>query len=74
MIVEGGPKLILFVVDGVLNDGGAARQDGWGRFPKELSNVNGRRSVQAAPVLSNLRIYPRALRVSEAVGNARASG
>jgi hypothetical protein len=73
VIVDGGPKLILFVVDGVLNDGGAARQYGWGRFPKELTNVNGRRSVEAAPAIGNLRVYPRALRVSEAVGNARAS-
>jgi len=76
VIVDGGPKLITFVVDGVLNDGGAARQFGWGRFAPELQDVNGLRQVTLAPKLwgevQTLRVYDRALRTSEVIGNYHA--
>jgi hypothetical protein len=39
-IVDGGPKLISFVVDGKLNDGGEFRQFGWGRYSPNLRDVN----------------------------------
>src|SRR5262249_27153052 len=42
VIVDAGPRLILFVVDGVLDDGGAVREYGWGRFPRALGDINGR--------------------------------
>lgn len=75
-IVDGGPKLILFVIDGQLNDGGPHRQFGWGRFSPWLREVNGAEVLTIAPnlrgALTRLRLYPRALRVSEAVGNWRA--
>lgn len=76
VIVDGGPKLILFVVDGVLCDGGKARQFGWGRFSPLLRHANGAPNLKIAPRLEGtvrtLRIYDRPLRVSEAVGNFRA--
>ena len=34
--VDGGPKIITFVVDGILGDGGDQRQFGWGRFSPNL--------------------------------------
>jgi hypothetical protein len=75
IIVDGGPKLIMFVVDGVLDDGGALREFGWGRFPPELGDVNGLDRASLAPTLLGhlrvFRIYDRALHVSEAVGNSR---
>ncbi len=75
-IVDGGPKLILFVIDGQLNDGGPHRQFGWGRFSPWLREVNGAEVLTIAPnlrgALTHLRLYTRALRVSEAVGNWRA--
>ncbi len=40
-IVDGGPKIITFVVDGKLNDGGDHRQFGWGRFNPNLYHANG---------------------------------
>src|SRR5262245_29575123 len=74
--VDGGPKLVTFVIDGALNDGGPVRQFGWGRFKPELSDVNGSsRAVLAKSLLGelkNFRIYNRHLRTSEAVGNFRA--
>lgn len=76
VIVDGGPKLITFVVDGVVNDGGAARQYGWGRFDAALQDLNGLRTVTLASKLWGevglLHIYERALRTSEVIGNFRA--
>ncbi len=40
VIVDGGPKLITFIVDGVVCDGGEYRQFGWGRFNPHLRHVN----------------------------------
>ena len=36
VIVDGGPKLIIFITDGVLNDGDNFRQFGWGRYNPNL--------------------------------------
>lgn len=85
-IVDGGPKLILFVVDGILNDGGDCRQFGWGRYSPHLRSASsfGHREAVAADAAETLRIgsrlrgeiravrvYYRALRVWEAVANYR---
>jgi len=74
VIVDGGPKLILFVVDGVLCDGTEHRQFGWGRFSPNLRHANGSGSLLLSLALRGLRIYDRALRVSEAIAGHRAGG
>ncbi|MEJ2701473.1 MAG: hypothetical protein P8Z79_03425, partial [Sedimentisphaerales bacterium] len=75
-IVDGGPKIISVLVDGVLCDGGTHRQYGWGRFPEQLGDINGPNQLEIAPGFDGqvkyLRIYNRPLRTSEAVGNFRA--
>ncbi|MBI5768692.1 MAG: exo-alpha-sialidase [Verrucomicrobia bacterium] len=70
--VDGGPKIITFVIDGVLGDGGDERQFGWGRFSPHLRAPNGAPKLKLDPAVQSLRIYRRALRTSEAVGNYRA--
>lgn len=40
VIVDGGPKIITFIIDGMLCDGGSYRQFGWGRFNPHLRHVN----------------------------------
>lgn len=48
IVVDGGPKIITFIIDGVLCDGGDDRQFGWGRFSPQLRHVSaqvGNRSV-----------------------------
>jgi hypothetical protein len=74
VIVDGGPKIISFVVDGEFNDGGATRQYGWSRF--STGDVNGAEKARIAPKIigevRKLRLYTRYLRTSEAVGNYRA--
>jgi hypothetical protein len=76
VIVDGGPKIITFVVDGILCDGGDQRQFGWGRFSPNLRAPNGSQTLCIAPKMNgsvqSLRIYNRALRTSEAVGNFQA--
>jgi hypothetical protein len=71
--VDGGPKLITFIVDGVLCDGGKERQFGWGRFSPNLHAPNSYPpKLRIAPSIQSLRLYNRALRTSEAVGNWQA--
>lgn len=76
VIVDGGPKIITWVIDGLLNDGGEHRQFGWGRFSPTLRDANGDATLQIAHTMRGeirrLRVYDRALRTSEAVGNWQA--
>jgi Concanavalin A-like lectin/glucanases superfamily/BNR repeat-like domain len=75
-VVDGGPKIISVIVDSILNDGGPARDYGWGRFPADLGDVNGKSDSPIGPALfgniKDFRIYDRYLRTSEVVGNYHA--
>ena len=72
----GGPKIITFVIDGELHDGGERRQFGWARFPRELRTVAFGEKLALAPKLrgemKSVRFYNRALRTTEVIGNFRA--
>ena len=72
-IVDAGPRVILFVLDGAVLDGGETRQFGWGRFSPHLSDINGAPSLRIGREagVGLVRIYDRALLVSEAIGNFR---
>lgn len=74
-VVDGGPEVITFVIDGKLNDGGDARQFGWGRFNPNLKGVAGAPELRIGQNLDgkvlNLRLYDRRLRTSEAVAAFR---
>jgi hypothetical protein len=76
VIVDGPAKAISFVVDGLLNDGGAERPFGFGRFNPTFKDISGGRELKLAPALhgklKHLRLYNRALRTTEAIGNFRA--
>jgi len=77
--VDGGPRLITFVVDGILADGtpggaaprgeAAARQYGWGRVDAALGDVSGKGNLRLAPTVALARLHGRYLRTAEAVGN-----
>ncbi len=73
IIIDGGPKLILFVINGILCDGGDERQFGWGRYDRTLRELNGASEAEVAACVAELAIYDRALRVSEVVKNSRHS-
>jgi hypothetical protein len=76
VIADAGPRVLTFVVDGVLCDGGPTRPFGWTRFPEELANVTGSGMLRIAPSMhgqvSLVRLYDRYLRTSEAVANFHA--
>ena len=76
IVVDGGPKIIAFIIDGKLNDGGERRQFGWARFPRELRTVAGADRLRVASrcngEIRGFRLYDRALMTSEVVGDARA--
>ncbi len=72
--VDGGSRIMSFVVDGVLCDGGDIRDRGWYRIPKELVDVNGASRLTMGffkGELGQVNIYDRYLRTYEAVGNYR---
>jgi hypothetical protein len=74
--VDGGPRIISFVIDGILNDGGGSRQFGWGRFSPNLRGAGGSGILRVGPSLLgevlSVRLYNRYLLTSEAIGNYRA--
>ena len=75
IIVDGGPKIVMFIIDGILNDGGSNRPFGWGRFNPYLQEVNGAENwnigYNISGIIERINIYNRALTVSEAIGNFR---
>ena len=71
-ICDFSAAIVMVVADGVLCDGGAARQYGWGRLPLEMGDVKGAYQAELAPAVKGARLYSRPLRTSEAIGNFRA--
>lgn len=77
VIIDSGPKVMYFMVDGRFCDGGDYRQFGWGRFSPEFRDINGSDILIAGADIDgqvkSIRIYDRAIMSVEAVGNYRAS-
>ena len=75
IIVDGGPKVISYVVDGILDDGGDSRQFGWGRFSPFLKSANGSHQIKIgydfSGIIKGFSLYNRAISTSEAIGNYR---
>ena len=73
IIVDGGPKIIAFVVDGIFNDGGDDRPFGWGRFNPYLRSASGAAELEIGKdikgTINKVSVYNRALTISEAIGN-----
>lgn len=69
-IVDGGPGILSFMVQGIMDDGGESRQFGWGRFSPYFRGLPGSVPLRLTPegrtCLQSLRIYPRALLHTEA--------
>lgn len=74
-IVDGGPCIMRFVVDGIAVDGGDERQFGWARFSPNLQGANGDRMLRLTTgghaAIDRVRLYDRALLTSEAIGSWR---
>ncbi len=73
VVVDGGPKIISFIIDGDFNDGGGARQFGWGRFSPNLIGVAGDSQLRmVSGGLLRVRMYNRYLTTSEVIRAHRA--
>lgn len=80
VIVDHGPKIIQFVIDGVVNTGRNFRQFGWGRYSVdmqgfifktlEIHQMSGE-SVNITSKITSLRLYNRPLMNTEVIGNHR---
>jgi hypothetical protein len=74
-ILDGAARIILIVVDGMLCDGGDRRIQGWWRTNPEMHRIYHEPVSTVSPNFSGsietVRIYERALTVSESIGNCR---
>lgn len=66
VIVDGGPKIVRFVINALLYDGGSDRQFGWSRFSPHLASANGSERLRASPQVECFAIYGRPLLTCEA--------
>ena len=70
--IDANAKILMFVIDGVLCDGGE-RPWGFARFNPYIFDVNGEREVCFSKdfegTISVFRVYDRSLYTSEAIGN-----
>lgn len=67
VIVDGGPKVVSFIIDGKFCDGGTQRQFGWSRFSSALRDAIGSPFLSVAENIQHLRIFSRPLMTCEAV-------
>ena len=65
--IDGGPRIISFIIDGRFCDGGDTRQFGWGRFSPHLKHINGDGELRIDTGISRLNVFGRILRTFEAV-------
>ncbi|MFP3471901.1 hypothetical protein R0J90_17795, partial [Micrococcus sp. SIMBA_144] len=45
ILIDGGPNIISYVIDGRFNDGGEDRQFGWGRFSAYFKSPEGSKTL-----------------------------
>ena len=78
IIVDNGPKIIQFVVDGIVCNGRDFRQFGWSRFKANMGDFDfdnikigklTKGALRPYGKLNNLRIYNRPLMNTELIGN-----
>jgi len=81
IMVDQGPGIIMFVIDGIFNDGRDYRQFGWGRFDNTMNYIGEGKlrlttliegKMRSKSKITSLKIYNRCLTITEAVGNYRA--
>lgn len=69
VIVDGGPNLIMFIVDGLLNDGDKYKQFGWGSFNPYMQSINNYSELQVSESVTSLKVFDRAMTITESIGN-----
>lgn len=74
VIADFRAKIIMFVADGILSDGGDYRAFGWGRIDKDMKDAaTGWLKIdKSRKTITGVQFYDRPLMVTEAIGNYRA--
>jgi hypothetical protein len=74
VIADFKAKVIMFVADGVLSDGGNYRPFGWGRIDKDMKDVSTQwlRIDKNRKTITGVQYFQRPLMVTEVIGNYRA--
>lgn len=67
VVVDGGPKIVSYIVNGRFADGGDCRQFGWSRFSPMLISARGSVSLRVGSMVRKCIIYARALLTCEVV-------
>lgn len=70
VVVDGGPQMVHWVMNGRFADGGTGRPLGYGFFP-QVGDLNGAAQCRIGVRVESLRVYGRYLHVSELVANYR---
>ncbi|MBK9391655.1 MAG: hypothetical protein IPN68_16255 [Bacteroidetes bacterium] len=78
--IDNGPKIIQFIIDGIVCNGNQSRQFGWGRYTLEMKDFSPaslfigkllKRDENISGRVHHLRIFNRAILNTEAIGNQR---
>lgn len=72
VVVDGASRIVTFVVDGRLDDGGSERIIGWGVISRSVTGLKGSCQGDLGMTVSHFRHYDRALATTECIGNYRA--
>lgn len=75
LIVEGGPRVVFTLVDGVVSDGGSLRDRGWVRIPPRLAKLGGG-ELTCLPfkgTVANVQGYGQPLRTAQVIAHSRFS-
>lgn len=67
IIVDGGPRIISFVINGILCDGGETRKFGYGRFNRYFRDASSKTPLSIGTCVKELYFMNRALKTYEAV-------
>jgi len=65
VVVDGGPKIVSFIINGEFYDGGECRQFGWSRFSPNLTEIRGAHMLSVEATVSCLRMFSIPLMTAE---------
>ena len=72
VVIDGASRVVCFVVDGLLEDGGSERIVGWGMLSRSINGIRGRAEAVLSDNIRRFRFYGKALTITECIGNWRA--
>ncbi|MBN1624668.1 MAG: exo-alpha-sialidase, partial [Clostridia bacterium] len=67
IVIDSGPKVIYFILNGIFCDGGNEKPFGWCRFASQMIDLNGMTNIIVDDCVSMIRIYDKALMTCQMV-------